>query len=126
MDLLLDTHVFIWWRNNERPLGHDAKNAISNPLNRVFVSAASVWEIAIKRRIRKLAFTGSPTAAIAENGFFPAPISPLDAEAAGGLAWPHNDPFDRLLIAQAVRLGAVLVTADSTLRAAPAALLWAA
>lgn len=126
MDLLLDTHVFIWWRNNERPLGHDAKNAISDPQNRVFISAVSVWEIAIKRRIRKLAFTGSPSAAITENGFFPAPISPLDAEAAGDLAWPHNDPFDRLLIAQAVRLGAVLVTADSTLRTAPAALLWAA
>ena len=116
MNLLLDTHVFLWWDRQDSALPKDAREAIENPRNNVFVSAASIWEIAIKRRLGKLAFQGSASAAIGANGFHELPVVPLDAEDAGSLGWPHNDPFDRLLVAQAMRLGFVLVTADSTIR----------
>jgi PIN domain nuclease of toxin-antitoxin system len=92
----------------------------------VFISAASVWEIATKRRLGKLVFEGSATAAIGANGFHELPVLPIDAEEAGDLAWQHADPFDRLLVAQAIRLGLVLVTADRAIRAfGGVAQLWA-
>ncbi len=126
MDLLLDTHVFLWWDSGDQVLNAGAYDAIADPGNQVFISAASIWEVAIKRRLGKLAFAGSPAATIGANGFFALPILPIDAEAAGVLAWTHSDPFDRMLVAQAQRAGLILVTADSTIRAFDgAALLWA-
>ena len=117
MNVLLDTHVFLWWDQQEPALGAAARGTIEAPDNNVFVSAASVWEIAIKRRPGKLIFHGLAARAIGANGFHALPILPEDAEAAGGLDWQHNDPFDRLLVAQAMRLGFVLVTADRSIRA---------
>jgi PIN domain nuclease of toxin-antitoxin system len=116
VNLLLDTHVFLWWDGQAPNLGEIARNAIRDPANHIFISAASVWEIAIKRRLGKLSFTGSAIAAVGANGFHELPILPLDAEDAGNLAWAHNDPFDRLLVAQAMRLGFVLLTADRLIR----------
>ena len=125
MDLLLDTHVFLWWEGRHPRLGTRAKDLIAARENRIFVSAASAWEIAIKRRVGKLSFDGSPAAAIAANGFEALPILPLDAEQAGELAWAHADPFDRLLVAQARRFAATLVTADAAIRGyGTVALLW--
>ena len=117
MNLLLDTHVFLWWDRQDTALNTGARKAIEEPQNNVFVSAASVWEIAIKRRLGKLVFQGSASSAIGANGFHELAIMPLDAEDAGNLAWPHNDPFNRLLVAQAMRLGFVLLTADQSIRA---------
>ena len=92
----------------------------------MLVSAASVWETAIKRRARKPDFDGSPTAAIAANGFEDLAILPMDAEQAAELAWAHADPFDRLLVVQARRLAATLVIADALVRALGSVpLLWA-
>jgi PIN domain nuclease of toxin-antitoxin system len=126
MILLLDTHVFLWWDSKYAALSADTKALIADPANRVLVSAGSIWEIAIKRRLGKLNFDGSPTAAIAANSFEELPILPRDAEEAGGLAWAHTDPFDRLLVAQARRLAATLVTADTAVRDyGKVALLWA-
>ncbi|MGI8841900.1 MAG: type II toxin-antitoxin system VapC family toxin [Caulobacteraceae bacterium] len=116
MDLLLDTHVFVWWDSQVARLGEGAKALISGPSNRVFVSAVSIWEIAIKRRIGKLAFEGSPVDAIGKNAFFELPISGRECEAAGALDWSHADPFDRLLLAQAQVRGLTLITADTTMR----------
>jgi PIN domain nuclease of toxin-antitoxin system len=124
--LLLDTHVFLWWDSNHVALAAEAKAMIADGTNRVLVSAGSVWEIAIKRRLGTLSFAGSPAAAIAANGFEELPILPLDAERAGELAWAHADPFDRLLVVQAGRLAATLVTADAAVREyGKVALLWA-
>ena len=95
MILLLDTHVFLWWDSDHAALPAATKTLIADAAHRVLVSAGSVWEIAIKRRLGKLSFDGSPTAAIAENGFEELAILPLDAEQAGELAWAHADPFDR-------------------------------
>ncbi len=126
MEFLLDTHVFLWWDSGNPVLNAVSRVEIADPANQVFISAASVWEIAIKRRTGKLAFAGSPSAAIGKNGFFELPILPMDAEMAGGLDWHHADPFDRLLVAQAIRLRATLVTADAIIRAFnPVVTLWA-
>lgn len=126
MILLLDTHVFLWWDSDHASLPRQVKALIADAANRALISAGSVWEIAIKRRLGKLSFNGSPTAAIAANGFEALPVLPLDAEQAGVLAWTHTDPFDRLLVAQAQRLGATLITADSAMRDYNGvALLWA-
>lgn len=126
MNLLLDTHVFLWWDRRDKQLSPDAQALIADPGNQVFISAASVWEIAIKRRLRKLDMRGSAIAAIGNNGFHELPILPIDAENAGALPWRHNDPFDRMLIAQAQRLTLTLVTADAVIRGYDGvALLWA-
>jgi len=126
VNLLLDTHVFLWWDRQDTQLNADAQALIADPANQVFVSAASVWEIAIKRRLKKLEFHGSAVAAIGGNGFHELPILPIDAENAGALPWRHSDPFDRMLVAQARRLTFTLATADTAIRACDGvALLWA-
>jgi PIN domain nuclease of toxin-antitoxin system len=126
VNLLLDTHVFLWWDRRDKQLNPEAQALIANPGNAVFVSSASVWEIAIKRRLGKLDLRGSAVAAIGSNGFHELPILPIDAENAGALPWRHNDPFDRMLIVQAKRLTFTLVTADIVMRAYDGvALLWA-
>ena len=126
MQVLLDTHVLLWWDRNDRHLGKAARDVIADPSNDVFVSAASSWEIAIKRRKGKLTFRGSPSKLITANGFRPLSISPEQGELAGSLAWSHADPFDRMLVCQAQDLGLVLVHADATIRAyAGVSQLWA-
>ena len=126
MNMLLDTHVFLRWDQQDQALNPPARKAIEDAQNNIFISAASVWEIAMKRRLGKLAFQGSASAAIGANGFHPLPILAADAEEAGELAWDHKDPFDRLLVAQAMRLGFTFVTADKSIRAfGGVAQLWA-
>ena len=116
MDILLDTHVFLWWDSNDPALGKDQRELIADPANAVHVSAASVWEIAIKRSLGKLQFEGSPARAIVANGFMPLDITPEDAERAGALDWVHRDPFDRLLVAQCLNHRLMLITADAVMQ----------
>jgi PIN domain nuclease of toxin-antitoxin system len=116
MDLLLDTHAFLWWDASDPQLGAACSAAIADPANRIFVSAASIWEIAIKQRAGRLSFTGAPSQAVARNGFLPLPISGQHAEAAAALPPIHQDPFDRILIAQALVRGLVLATADAAIK----------
>jgi PIN domain nuclease of toxin-antitoxin system len=125
VDLLLDTHVFLWWDAGASQLGARAASLIAGVKNRVFVSAASVWEIAIKREIGRLAYDGSPAEAIIRNGFLAMPILPSHAERATALVAFHRDPFDRMLVAQAQEASLTLVTADEKIRAYDVALLWA-
>lgn len=117
MDLLLDTHVLLWWDQRHAALSKRARSAIANPRNQVFVSAVSPWEMAIKARRGKLRYEGSAVAMIEANGFLPLPIDPSHGEAAGSLDWSHLDPFDRMLVAQAQTEGLVLVHADENIRA---------
>jgi PIN domain nuclease of toxin-antitoxin system len=117
LDLLLDTRVFLWWLAAPHRLGEAARGEIANPANRVFVSAATAWEMAIKRRVGKLDYQGSVSQAVARNGFLELPVLMRDAEGAGELDWDHNDPFDRLLVAQARHSALTLVTADAAVRA---------
>jgi PIN domain nuclease of toxin-antitoxin system len=126
VSLLLDTHVFLWFESESGKLGAELREAIARSGERVFVSAASFWEIAIKRRSGKLAIVGSPRAAAFAAGFIELPIDAADAEAAGALDWEHRDPFDRMLVAHCLNRGLTLVTADAGLRArSDIALIWA-
>ncbi len=112
MNLPLNIRVFIWWDRNDPTLNPLAREMIADPQNAVFVSAALIWEIAIKRRLDKLIFSGSPTAAISANGLLELAILPADAETADSLDWEHNDPFDRVPVSQAIRRAATLLTAE--------------
>jgi PIN domain nuclease of toxin-antitoxin system len=112
MKLLLDTHAFLWWDANDSRLPGNLRSAIASPENDVFVSAATVWEIAIKRASGKLVFGRPAGKAIKDHGFLPIPITVEHAERAGGLPQLHRDPFDRLLVAQAQLEGLILATID--------------
>jgi PIN domain nuclease of toxin-antitoxin system len=104
MKLLLDTHALLWWLAGDARLSRDARAAIDDRENVVFVSAASVWEVATKHRLGKLdarALVGQFRDVLAAQGFVPLDVSIDHAERAGTLPGVHRDPFDRMLIAQA-------------------------
>jgi PIN domain nuclease of toxin-antitoxin system len=111
--LLLDAHTLLWWLADDPSLGGPARDAIADPGNEALVSAASVWEIEIKRALGKLAAPDGIVQAIEASGFGTLPITADDAETAGRLPPHHRDPFDRMLIAQAERLDAVVVSRDT-------------
>ena len=114
MRLLLDTHAFLWWIADSRRLSEPAYRAIADEENDVSVSAASAWEIATKHRLGRLpsadALAHDIGAYIARQGFNEMPITVDDASRAGALSQHHRDPFDRMLIAQALSRGLVLVS----------------
>jgi PIN domain nuclease of toxin-antitoxin system len=112
MRLLLDTHVVLWWLEEPERLSEAAHQAMGDPENRVFVSAASAWEIAIKPSLGKLTVNGDIEAALGRSGFEWLPIAENHAWATEALPQIHRDPFDRLLIAQAIVEEAILVTRD--------------
>lgn len=112
MRLLLDTHTFLWWLGDDSLLGPRARRAISDERNAVFVSAASAWEIAVKRRSGKLEAPGDIAEWIASSDFAPLPIDVEHAIAAAELPLHHRDPFDRMLVAQAQLEDLTLVAHD--------------
>ena len=111
MRLLLDTNAFIWWVGDDPRLGPSARSIIADSENDVFVSAASAWEISIKRAKGKLGF-GDVETALEAHAFEPLAIELEHGVAAGDLPPHHRDPFDRVLIAQARRESLAIVTAD--------------
>jgi PIN domain nuclease of toxin-antitoxin system len=112
MRLLLDAHALLWWLADDPSLHPAAREAIADPANEVIVSAATVWEIAIKRSLGKVGAPDGLAAVLEQSGFIEAPIAAADAEQAAALEPHHRDPFDRMLVAQASRLRAVVVTRD--------------
>ena len=110
--LLLDTHTFLWWLADDLRLGSDARVIIADNRNPVFVSAATGWEIAIKKALGKLEAPDNLDALVEEEGFEHLPITFYHGEQAGALPGHHKNPFDRMLIAQAQAEGLVIVTAD--------------
>ena len=117
MRFLLDTHAFLWWFEGSGRLPLRARNAISDATNDKLVSAASAWEITTKYRLGKLpeASELAPNVvdAIAGEDFEELPVSVEDGARAGALPELHRDPFDRMLIAQAILHDLVLVSGDS-------------
>jgi PIN domain nuclease of toxin-antitoxin system len=111
--LLLDTHVFLWWNNDDRALGAAARAEIADSDNAVLVSAATAWEIATKRALGRLEAPGDIASWIEDGGFAALPISVEHAARSAELPPHHRDPFDRLLIAQAEIEGLTLVTSDA-------------
>jgi PIN domain nuclease of toxin-antitoxin system len=115
MNIILDTRVLIWALENNSTLSDKAVEAIIEADNMVFVSAASVWEIGIKRNMGKLETPDNLLDEIRLHRFAPLPINLHHAELAGKLPDIHKDPFDRMLIAQAVYEKLTLVTRDETI-----------
>ena len=111
MRLLLDTHALLWWLADEG-LSGQAREAIADPTNLVLVSAASAWEISIKKALGKLAVPDNLEQQVRASGFRPLPINIAHGVAAGELARHHDDPFDRMLIAQALAEELTVVTRD--------------
>ena len=113
MKLLLDTHALLWWLANDARLGPDARALIADPGNNVLVSVVSPWEVVIKVRAGKLkADIRSTLALIERNGFALLPVSPEHLLALALLPVHYRDPFDHLLIAQAVAEDAAFMSAD--------------
>lgn len=117
MSLLLDTHTLLWWLTDDPTLTRDARRAIADGSAHVIVSAASVWEIAIKRRIGKLDAPDDLLRQLAACRMDLRPLDPHDVWLAGNLPDHHRDPFDRAIVAQALRGGLCLVTSDARLAA---------
>ena len=114
--LLLDTHVFLWWRADDQLLQRAAKSAIADA-DVVFVSAATAWEAGIKASLGRLTLPDTVEAGVEDSGFEKLQISFSHAEASVALPPHHGDPFDRMLVAQAVSEGHTLVTHDRMLEA---------
>lgn len=128
MTLLLDTHTFLWFCQDDPSLSSVAKTLIEDPGNRKLVSMASCWEIAIKAGLGKLTL-GEPSGtyipnALSRTGFDLLAISLTHATAVESLPQHHKDPFDRLLLCQAQIEGIPIVSADSQFDAYSITRLW--
>ena len=112
MNLLVDTHVLLWWLADDPRLPEPARAAIAAPEHRVSVSAASAWEIAIKRALGKLEAPDDLRTTIIASGFAEVPVTIDHASIAGALPRHHDDPFDRMLVAQAQVEELTIITLD--------------
>ncbi len=112
MRLLLDTRALLWWLADAPALGPSARGAIASAESAVAFSAASAWEIAIKRAAGRLVVPDDLLDRLGAEAFDPLPMTPRHAWHAGALPAHHADPFDRMLVAQAAIEGMTLVTAD--------------
>jgi len=126
--LLLDTHALIWWLAGDEALATRARDAIAADGADVFVSVASAWELATKHRTGRLpgldAVMRDFAGVLAGQGFVPLPITLRHGEVAGGLPGPHRDPFDRMLMAQAMIEDLWLVSNEAPFDAYGVRRLW--
>ena len=120
MRLLLDAHTLLWWLADDATLAPEARSLISDPENDVLVSAATVWEIALKQALGKLDAPDDLVDVLSLIGFEEVPITGADGYAAAGLDAHHRDPFDRMLVAQALRLEASIISRDPVFARYPA------
>jgi len=109
---LLDTHIFLWWLSDSDRLSREVFDIISDTSNRIYISSATIWEIAIKENLGKLKVDADMRDAIESNGFIELKISAACANATKHLESIHRDPFDRMLIAQAIEGDMTLITVD--------------
>lgn len=127
-DYLLDTHALLWWLFDDPKLSETARRTIANPDHRLWVSAASVWEIAIKTRLGKLPEAGDLSIHL-ENylrkaRFLELAVTIRHGLQAGALPGPHRDPFDRMLIAQSLATGYPIITVDPIFNQYSVSVLW--
>ena len=128
MRALLDTHVFLWWITNDRRMSATAADLIRDKGNDLLLSAASAWEIGIKTQVGRLPLPGDPESFVPQqmilNRIRELPVSTAHALRVTKLPNHHRDPFDRLLVAQAIVEDIVLVTADGALKPYPVKIVW--
>ena len=116
MKLLLDTHLLLWAAGDPGRLSREACALLEAPDNELFFSAASLWEIAIKRGLGRADFQVEPRVlrrGLLDNGYIELPVTSEHAVAVEGLLPLHKDPFDRILVAQATVEGITLITSDA-------------
>ncbi|MTE01763.1 PIN domain-containing protein [Paracoccus sp. YIM 132242] len=122
MNLLLDTHLLLWSAFRPDRLSRDAATMIADPGNSLWFSAASIWEVAIKRALDRPDFRVDPgvlRAGLLANGYAELPIAGRHCLGLSGMPGIHADPFDRILIAQALAEGMMLLTSDARIKAYP-------
>jgi len=122
MKFLLDTHLLLWAADQQERLSADAVGLISDPANELFFSAASLWEIAIKQGLGREDLKVDARLlrrGLLDNGYSELPVASEHAVAIDSLPSLHKDPFDRMLVAQAMIEGITLLTADSILAQYP-------
>ncbi len=128
MNVLLDTHAFLWWIDNNPKLSSRAREIISDAGNAIFLSAVSGWEIAIKTRLGKLTLPGDLERFIADqlaaNAFSGLPIQLSHALHVYTLPAIHRDPFDRILVAQSQLEDMPILTADLQIAKYPVEVIW--
>ena len=115
MNLLLDTHILLWWLDANPLLSEEAVRLIREPENTIFVSAVSLWEIRLKQSLSKLRLPANFLERLAAESFESLPLTAVHTARIGNLEWVHRDPFDRMLIAQAQAENLLLLTADEVL-----------
>jgi PIN domain nuclease of toxin-antitoxin system len=115
--LLLDTHLLLWWLEASPSLPATARDLIRDPENTVFASAVSLWEIRLKQSLGKLRLPVDFSERLAGEPFESLPLMASHTRQVGLLPWHHRDPFDRMLVAQALAEKLVLLTADEALAA---------
>jgi len=109
---LLDTHIFLWWMSDAEQLSQEVFDIIADSSNQIYISSATIWEIAIKEALGKLEVDADLDYAIEENGFTELKVSAICANATKKLKQIHRDPFDRMLIVQAIEGDMTLITID--------------
>ena len=128
MNVLLDTHVLLWYYLDDPRLSAPARAIIQDPATTIFISAASHWEIAIKLSIGKytlhVPFGTFIQEAVFDNGFRFLPVEPQHSAALIGLPFHHRDPFDRFIVTQAMVEDMPIVSADTILDSYPIRRLW--
>ena len=127
MTLLLDTHALLWFQAGDRRLGKAARRAMEADDAELLISAATVWEMAIKASLGRLQLPYEVDAYVTEKigqGYRMLPVSWAHAAKVEGLSWHHRDPFDRLLAAQALIERCALVTGDRVFRKYGVEVVW--
>lgn len=124
MKLLLDTHVLLWWLDTHKDIPKKSLEAIKHGQNIIFVSAATAWEISIKRALGKLNAPHELEEALEACRFLQLPISVQHAGVAGELPRHHDDPFDRMLVAQTQVENLTMITHDSQMSRYGIPILW--
>ena len=119
MDILLDTHAVLWFLKGDEKMPKATRGMVNDPVNKKYVSIASIWEVAIKTSSGKLSVSGGMDGfveAIEDNGFLLLEVDPYHVKAVAELPFIHRDPFDRMLVAQAIEEGMCIMTVDSNIK----------
>ena len=124
MNVILDTHAALWWISDDPRFGGAAEQLVLDPRSRVLFSAVVTWEVTVKRSLGKLSVPDDWSQRLLDGGAIPLPIALDHAARVGTLADHHRDPFDRLLVAQALVENATLLSRDAALSAYGAPVAW--
>ena len=124
MRLLLDAHAFLWWLTGSRALSVPARHAVADPGNEVLIGIGTLWELTIKRSLRKLNFPHDLENVVRDEGFTVLGITLAHLRMLESLPHLHRDPFDRLLIAQSLTEQVPIITGDREFGAYGPILIW--